>query len=55
MIRMRTVYGVLAAGLLGTLLGVWLLPDKWGYGLVGFFSAHLVLGATAWFQARDRV
>jgi|GEM_PF-1878959 hypothetical protein len=42
---MRTAASVLVSGAVGLPLGVYLLPDKWGYLLVGFFSAHLVLGA----------
>lgn len=50
---MRTVIAVLSAGVLGLLLGIYLLPDKWGYGLLGFFSAHLVLGALMAFRERE--
>jgi len=51
---MRTALAVLAAGAAGLLLGVYLLPDKWGYLLVGFFSAHLVLGALIGFREGSR-
>jgi len=34
---MRTAASVLVSGAVGLPLGVYLLPDKWGYLLVGFF------------------
>lgn len=51
---MRTAKAVLAAGLLGLPVGIFLLPDKWGYGLVGFFAAHLVLGALIGIRETER-
>jgi hypothetical protein len=45
---------VVAVGVIGLPLGIYLLPDKWGYLLVGFGSAHLVLGALIGFREGAR-
>lgn len=51
---MRTTVAVLVTGAGCLLLGVYLLPDKWGYGLVGFACAHLVLGSLIGFREQER-
>jgi hypothetical protein len=51
---MRTAAAVAAVGVIGLPLGIYLIPDKWGYLLVGFCSAHLVLGALIGFREGAR-
>lgn len=51
---MRTVGAVLFVGVSSLLLGVYLLPDKWGYGLLGFSAAHFVLGGLIGFREKGR-
>jgi len=51
---LRMAAAVVAVGVIGLPLGIYLLPDKWGYLLVGFGSAHLVLGALIGFREGAR-
>jgi hypothetical protein len=35
---------VLVLGIIVSLLGWYLIPDAWGYGIFGFGMAHILLG-----------
>jgi len=47
---MRESRFILAIGAFTVIAGFYLTPDKWGYGLVGFGFAHLVLGMLGWLR-----
>ena len=46
---------VTGLGAIVSLLGWYLTPDKWGYGLLGFGLAHIVLGILDMLRKPERV
>lgn len=45
---------VTGVGVVVTLLGYYLTPSAWGYGILGFGLAHVVLGILDMFRSPER-
>lgn len=45
---------VTGVGVIVSLLGYYLTPSAWGYGILGFGLAHIVLGILDMFRSPDR-
>ncbi|WP_379151521.1 hypothetical protein [Paenibacillus sp. sgz5001063] len=45
---------VTGLGIIVSLLGYYLTPSAWGYGILGFGLAHIVLGILDMFRAPSR-
>lgn len=45
-----TVFGIIVS-----LLGYYLTPSAWGYGILGFGLAHIVLGVLDMFRTSTRI
>lgn len=52
---MATSWIVTGAGIVVSLLGYYLMPSVWGYGVLGFGLAHILLGVLDMFRAPARV
>ncbi len=48
--RMTTSWVVTGLGIIVSLLGWYLTPSAWGYGILGFGLAHVVLGLLDMFR-----
>ncbi|WP_164821457.1 hypothetical protein [Paenibacillus koleovorans] len=48
---MATSWVVVILGIIVSLLGWYLTPNAWGYGILGFGLAHIVLGILNMFRA----
>ena len=53
--QMKVSWFVAGLGALVALLGWYLTPDKWGYGLVGFGMAHVLLGLLDLLRGSEQV
>ena len=51
---MTTSWIVAGLGVLVSLLGWFLMPNAWGYGILGFGLAHIVLGVLDMFRHTDK-
>ncbi|MHA6529184.1 hypothetical protein [Paenibacillus sp. BAC0078] len=45
---------ITALGIIVSLLGYYLIPGAWGYGILGFGLAHVLLGILGMFRAPAR-
>ncbi|MCJ8010677.1 hypothetical protein MUG84_02830 [Paenibacillus sp. KQZ6P-2] len=45
---------VVGLGIIVSLLGYYLTPNAWGYGILGFGLAHIVLGILGMFRQPER-
>ncbi|GGH59871.1 hypothetical protein HNR77_000472 [Paenibacillus sp. JGP012] len=45
---------VTGLGIIVSLLGYYLTPNAWGYGILGFGLAHILLGVLDMFRQPDR-
>ncbi|WP_196427149.1 hypothetical protein [Paenibacillus woosongensis] len=45
---------VLGLGIIVSLIGYYLMPSAWGYGLFGFGTAHMLLGILDMFRDPHR-
>ncbi|WP_199925686.1 hypothetical protein [Paenibacillus bouchesdurhonensis] len=45
---------VLGLGIIALLLGYYLMPSAWGYGIFGFGLAHMLLGILDMFRSPNR-
>jgi hypothetical protein len=52
---MATSWVVIILGAIVSLLGWYLTPYAWGYGILGFGLAHIVLGILNMFREPGRV
>lgn len=52
---MITSWVVTGLGVIVSLLGWYLTPDRWGYGLLGFGLAHILLGILDMFRDPQRL
>ncbi|SMF81974.1 hypothetical protein SAMN05661091_2084 [Paenibacillus uliginis N3/975] len=41
---------VIGLGMIVSLLGYYLIPHNWGYGILGFGLAHIILGVLDMFR-----
>ncbi|SDL80683.1 hypothetical protein SAMN05216191_10614 [Paenibacillus jilunlii] len=60
-LRQSEVYSLMTAswivtglGIIVSLLGYYLTPSVWGYGILGFGLAHILLGILDMFRAPSR-
>lgn len=51
---MTTSWIVTGLGIVVSLLGWYLIPGAWGYGILGFGLAHIVLGILDMFRSPAR-
>ncbi|GAA3406514.1 hypothetical protein ACFFNY_24225 [Paenibacillus hodogayensis] len=52
---MTTSWVVTVLGVIVALIGWYLAPNAWGYGILGFGLAHIVLGVLDMFRTPGRV
>lgn len=52
--NMAVSWIVTGLGVIVSLLGYYLTPSAWGYGILGFGLAHIVLGVLDMFRAPSR-
>jgi len=48
-------WAVIILGIIVSMLGWYLTPDAWGYGILGFGLAHIVLGVLDRFRNPIRI
>jgi hypothetical protein len=51
---MTTSWIVAGIGIIVSLIGYYLIPNAWGYGILGFGLAHIVLGILNMFRTPSR-
>jgi len=51
---MGTSWVVTILGVIVSLVGWYLTPNIWGYGILGFGVAHIILGVLDMFRTPDR-
>jgi hypothetical protein len=49
-----TSWTVVVLGVIVSLLGWYLTPNAWGYGILGFGLAHILLGVLDMFRVSER-
>lgn len=51
---MATSWSMIGVGIVIALIGYYLSPSAWGYGILGFGLANIVLGVLDMFRHPDR-